>query len=500
MNSEESIEREVMDYLEGDLEGERLSTFEARLARDPGCLELLCSQALLAAQLSLTPVPRSNLTDTILAQQKKQAMRISLALAAAIALLAALVLHRILVPAPSSFATLETSPGTAYSIQSSGSDQDHQNLLLDRGESLVVSQGTVEVTLTDGTRCLAEAPTQLTLHSETEVFMTKGRAYFDVAKDTKNFTVKTVDLEIIDLGTAFGVDDCLEYQTQVHVTAGEVKATARSGRQESTRVVAGEAIALGAAGTLRPVSSDSSRFIKTLPDKLPFIRFPFDPLPDGSLPVEGLIAQQASIKSIRTNVQTANFNLTEGRFGSGLDYSNAVDFLETTWPGISGTVPRTISFWVKVPTESSAGAIIDWGLFSGGQGMSDLRITYTSGLANLRLVSGRRWLQTTQRLDDDQWHHIAFILESPEPNQWPKVRCYVDGKQEPLNYRVAQDNQAAPLESYDTITDHPDSHPLTFGSRSKLSEESRFNGAIDEMIITAGILTEAQIKMLADPY
>ena len=502
MSSRDSIENKICDYLEGTLRPEDQQAFEHRLASDPEALDLLCHHSLMGASMRSPLVADDHYAEILVAKQKRRAFGLSLAVAAAIALTTALVLHRIMVPPAEPVATIETTPGTAYSIQAAGKGE--QDGALDYGETLVVSQGVAEVTLADGSRCLAEAPARITLHGPAHAHLSDGRAFFEIAEGSEGFQVSTSDLEIVDLGTAFGVDDRAEHQPQVHVFDGRVRATARSGRRESAELSKGEAVAVGGAGTLRPISCLESGFLRSLPSSLPAIRFSFEPTGDSRFEADGPIVQQESVRILNRPERPENPESIRGVSGRGLRLGDRTQFLETTWPGIGGAVPRTISFWVRFPEDSDGGSILDWGLFSGSRKMSHLRVTYSSdSRANLRLVSGRRWLQTTQRLDTGDWHHVAFIVDSPEGDQWPTVKCYVDGELEPLHPRVADEGEVAPLDSFEIITDHPESRPLTFGNRPPADRPEQEGTKpvvceIDEVVVTAGILTETQIKTLAE--
>jgi ferric-dicitrate binding protein FerR (iron transport regulator) len=498
MSSQDSIENLIRRYLEGDLEGDHRTEFENRLHEDPEAVDLLCQHALMDATLRLSIPAQNDTAYHLLEIQKRRAVRISLAAAAAIAMTSAFVLYRIMVPAPAHIGKIESAPGSLFSIQSK--TPDAQNHDLDPGETLVVSQGTVEVTLPDGSRFIAEAPAHVTLHSEMKAHLSNGRAFFEIAKESVGFVVTTKDLEIVDLGTAFGVDDRAEFQPQIHVVEGKVRATAKSGRHESSLLVAGEAAAVGAAGTLRPIACQSSSFFQELPSGLPSIRFTFDSDTSEQAAVSGSIAELEGVQFIDESHLHEMISTEEGPFGSFLSFANNRSGVETTWGGIGGTTPRTISLWVRIPEKTEGGDILAWGLISGSRKMSDLQVIYSGDTrANLRLASGRRWLQTTQRLDTGNWHHVTFIIDSPASDDWPTVKCYVDGVLEPITPRIADEGEVAPLNTFETITDHPLSRPLTFGANSYWEKEHGFTGDIDEVVITAGILTEKEIQELANP-
>lgn len=496
MTPEESIEQEICEYLDGVLPSHRMKSLEARLAKDSEAMELLCLHALMNAGMRQPLIVADQTAQGLLEKQKRRALRISLASAAAVALIAALVLHQIMAPPPAEVAAIKTAPGTVFSLQTSGDSE--QNGQLDFGETMVISQGTAQITLTDGSRCVAEAPARVTLHNKGKFHLSQGRAFFEIAKGSEGFVVTTKDLEVVDLGTAFAIDDRADHQPQVHVVRGKVRATTTSGRRESSELVAGEAAAVGAAGTLRPIPANGDGFFHELPTALPSIQFSFDPNANGKLSASGTIADHEEVRIIHSSSASGAPTVSKGIRGGALTFTSIEDSLTTTWRGIGGSVPRTISLWVRIPENSKDGSILGWGLRSASQGMSDIMISYSGNqLANLRLSSGRRWLQTAGRLDDGRWHHVSFLINSPEGDSWPDVKCFVDGVREPMVPRVPKYGEVAPLGTFGTVTDHPDSRPLTFGSLGESKTGNAFTGELDEVVITAGILTEAEIIALA---
>lgn len=498
MTPKESIEQEICDYLDGGLPPHRMKSLETRLAEDSEAMELLCLHSLMVAGMRQPLVLADQAPQGLLAKWKRNSLRISLASAAAVALIATLVLHQIMVAPSTAVASIQTAPGTVFSLQTSGSsDQDGK---LDIGETMVVSQGTAEITLPAGNRCVAEAPARVTLQNEKEVHLSHGRAFFEIAKGSEGFVVTTKELKVVDLGTAFTIDDRSDHPSQVHVVRGKVRATTLSGRRESSELVAGEAAAVGSSGTLRPIPANGDGFFHELPTELPSIRFTFDPDAKGKLSASGTIAKHEDVRMMDSSTASGAPTGSKGIHGGALIFTSPTDSLATTWRGIGGSVPRTISLWVRVPEGSKDGSILGWGLRSALRGMSDIMVAYSGEpLANLRLSSGRRWLQTARRLDDGRWHHVSFLIDSPEGDSWPDVKCFVDGVREPMTPRVPQDGEVAPLSSFGTVTDDPDSLPLTFGSLGESKTGNAFTGELDEVVITAGILTEAEIIALSTP-
>lgn len=499
--SEKSSERLICDYLDGSLSEEDRPGFERRLQRDPAALDQLCSHALLASSLHRLALSTRHLghqeSSKLWSRQSRRSLGISVLAAAAIALVAGLVLYQIGSPGSRNTASIEVSPHTRFSLI--GSEERGFSKTLMSGETLRISQGTVRVTLPDGSVCHAEAPAQLSMHSLNHLVLRGGLARFDIVKGSEGFRVTTSEMEVVDLGTAFGIDDRADRQPQVHVIDGSVRATSRSGLRESIILTAGQAAAVGAAGMLRPIPIDSGRFPGSLPDGLPALHFCFDPDDGGNFHASGLLASRAGVRIPLPQARGGDFPRTVGGYrGTALRFSGPSQRVATTWPGISGALPRTISLWMKIePGTKDTGQILGWGLPGSKDRMSQFSLLYSGeNLANLRIASGRRWLQSSTRLDNGEWNHLAVVLDSYTPGSWPSVKFYLNGKPEALTPRQDDDGDVAPLDSFATITDHPLSVPFTLGSFDRSSSNRSFCGMIDEVTLVAGILTEKQILAL----
>lgn len=502
--ADEELERMVCDYLDGTLGEEETERLRQRLGRDPAALDTMCSQALLASNLqrlaNATGQLRNDRREAIWQSQNRRMFRVALSVAAVVALVLGAVFYRIVVPPAVRTAAIEAAPHSAFS-RSGGNDGETGDRLR-IGETIALSQGTVRLTLPDGTLCLAEAPARLTLRSLGHIDVAGGVTKFRVSKGSEGFRVTTPDLEVVDLGTAFGIDDTVESLPEVHVMDGMVRATARRGRRESAVIRAGNAGAIGAAGTLRPIPQDEARFPSRLPEGLPAVRFSFEPGAGDDYEASGSLARSNGIRVISAEDGCPAPIGIDGRVGSALKFEKRKSRLVTSWPGISGALPRTIAFWIRLdgPSDKS-GNILGWGLPSGEERMSQFSLIYSGkGLGALRISSGQRWLQSSSRIDDGAWHHVAVVLDHYSPGSWPSVKLYLDGKVDTLTPRIPEEvnGGAAPLDTFDTIIHHPRSLPLTFGSFGNPSSVNSFQGCLDEVVITPGILDESQVHALLE--
>jgi hypothetical protein len=87
---------------------------------------------------------------------------------------------------------------------------------------LRLESGLAQVVFYSGARVVIEGPAELQIISPTEAVCPKGRLLVEVPQPARGFRLKTDQLSVVDLGTAFGVD-ATHGRTEVHVFKGEVE-------------------------------------------------------------------------------------------------------------------------------------------------------------------------------------------------------------------------------------------------------------------------------------
>ncbi len=143
----------------------------------------------------------------------------------------------------------------------SGSPRTHAPL--PRG-SLELESGTAELTFTQGTRVIVEGPALLEVVSARLLRLDRGKLVARVTPRAIGFTVTTPSVDVVDLGTEFGVEVDEKGKTDVHVLEGKVEVTpgnvVGAGKTVSQKVVAGQAVRVvgpGQAATPIPVDRRS---------------------------------------------------------------------------------------------------------------------------------------------------------------------------------------------------------------------------------------------------
>lgn len=97
---------------------------------------------------------------------------------------------------------------------------------------LRLESGLAQVVFYSGARVVMEGPAQLKLLSSTEAVCPRGRLLVEVPPPARGFRLKTDRFDVVDLGTAFGIDAARD-QTEVHVFKGEVELLPETAARQS---------------------------------------------------------------------------------------------------------------------------------------------------------------------------------------------------------------------------------------------------------------------------
>ncbi|MCD6392542.1 MAG: hypothetical protein J7M40_03445, partial [Planctomycetes bacterium] len=153
----------------------------------------------------------------------------------------------------------------------------------------------------------------------------------------------------------------------------------------------------------------------------------------------------------------------------------------TGYKGIGGGSSRTVCAWIK--TTDTEGEIISWGAnaIPGGRWIF---VTESDGF--LRLEVGGGAIVGSTFVCDDQWHHVAAVLENDGSPNVNEIKLYVDG--------AMDDPTSAGDREINTVTDpsvSPDVKIGLYGDGQRF-----FGGLIDEVRIYDRPLTAEEIATL----
>lgn len=496
------LAQEIQDAFDGELDDARADALRETLHNTPGALDLYCDQALLESELHRHAAGRRKVPGTLSARtnldthirRRRQAF-ISLATAAAFVLIAGITLRFFLTPPHKPLASIESSPGTIL-LQTDGTPFTATSL--NPGTSLTLQQGVIKLTLANRVDTIIEGPATFSIPSPNTFRIHSGHSWFHVPPAAQGFRVVTNDIEVIDLGTEFGIDLREDIPPQVHCLKGKIEARSKIGNKQSLTLTAGQAATLNPIGHWISTPASSNKFRTTLPASLPRLRLTFDRLNGENLHIDGNIIGLHSARAFLRFPENAN--LVPGIRGRALEFDGRSNFVETTWPGISGTAARTLSLWCRIPPNSIPNSAPPLAVWGNPEGSSNRKfkaalVSNKEGHTNLRLSFGQMLINGTTALNDDQWHHLAIVYRGNDSQGNPDFSLYIDGAKELTSTRLMSE---APIA---TDTTSPLSLNLSIG-RYELptSANPYLRATLDEFQIIAGALDDAEILRLANEY
>lgn len=108
---------------------------------------------------------------------------------------------------------------------------------LHAGQRLELTAGLVEITFDDGATVVLEGPATFDVTARGQARLEQGRLAAVVPEQARGFEVATAGLNVVDLGTEFGMTAEREGTTEIHVFNGLVKAQLLDGAGRQVRTV-----------------------------------------------------------------------------------------------------------------------------------------------------------------------------------------------------------------------------------------------------------------------
>ncbi len=495
MNRRE-LERLTQGMADCTLTAEEISTLEEELLTNPGSRDFyrrsMRVEQLLAESLHLGSPPASGewMNAYMRRRQRKAMLRSALA-AAAVLLVSALVLHHIFLREPDTTIRVAFSPGTSWS-GSIGKDGK-----IAPGEPVRLEFGVAELNIPGQVRAVIEGPAEMVLRGPGLLELREGSGWFRVDESGRGFRVRTPSVEVVDLGTEFGLVTRPDELDVIHVFDGRVRCSARFAMKEERELRADESLRLSPVGRWIEQEPNEAMFLKSLPPKLPGIWFSFDgedPLkPEGEYP---------AVKGMEVWTHGGGpAQLTEGVEGKALSLRERSDTVRTNWPGIGGAAPRTIACWIRPDGRNSPpfAGIVSWGNPSGSQ---LARCNFMIGKSRksearvLRFAVGRSTqFSGSTPIVAGEWQHIALVFRGTRNIDGDMVELYLNGEREQLNPEFSQLPKDDRVIS--TVIDSLKSQPLQIGCGPfPQSYGGRFFGDIDEVRILPRALSAREVKGL----
>jgi len=127
---------------------------------------------------------------------------------------------------------------------------------------------------------------------------------------------------------------------------------------------------------------------------------------------------------------------TGGKSGGALQFDGIDDFVEIDDPnykGVTGSASRTVVAWIKTSATSGSRNIVSWGSNATGQAWV---LTVLNSKLTLAVIGGQ--IAGSTNVADDNWHHIAAVLDDDGTADVSEVQLYVDGLLETASFVAAQ--------------------------------------------------------------
>jgi hypothetical protein len=122
---------------------------------------------------------------------------------------------------------------------------------------LRLKSGMAQVVFYSGARVVIEGPAELRLVSPNEAVCPTGRLLAEVPQPARGFRLKTDQLKVLDLGTAFGIDASPK-RTEVHVFKGRVEVL--SGGAPKQSLAEGQGVSAEVSAPLRLMAASATAF------------------------------------------------------------------------------------------------------------------------------------------------------------------------------------------------------------------------------------------------
>lgn len=377
-----------------------------------------------------------------------------------------------------------------------------------KGQNLELIAGYAEITFDSGARVILEAPAQLTVNSAWESTLRTGTLKAIVPTQAIGFRVSNPSVEVVDLGTEFTMIAGSDGGTEVLVLKGEVEAAPRVSKaieQDVLLLRENESRRFARSGVTAVADHDSkfARFSQPLPlerfnPSYRYARWSFDDAANLGARLSESGAER-ELNSMFTALDDLSPVINEGRWAGALGL-NGAHYINTSFPGLSGSTPHTVAFWVRVPEQaplSEAYSILGWRSSIAKLGYRPVHISWNrnpneGALGAIRTDFAGGCAIGSSSLRDGRWHHIAIVFDPGAGDQPVQVKQYVDGFLESSTIIPGRTRGPAgsPAPSLDD--------QLWIGSRIGATgpRQERFRGEIDELFIADGVLEPQEIVQL----
>ncbi|HKB90902.1 MAG TPA: FecR family protein, partial [Opitutaceae bacterium] len=253
-----------------------------------------------------------------------------------------------------------------------------------RGQRLDLASGYAEITFDSGAQVVLKGPASLDINSAWDAMLRRGSLKASVPPEAIGFRVSNPSVEIVDLGTEFTMIADGNGATDVLVLKGEVEAAPRGPseqesillRKDESRRFANSGVSDAPQDGLNLARLIENVLLERYTPKTRYVHWSFDEISGNTLKAD---AFGAPLKEFDAYVEgSTDLAHVAGRWDHGLKFDGQ-RYVKAAFPGISGMSPRTVAFWVKVPSDaqlSEAYAMVAWGTYVGKMGSHPVHISW----------------------------------------------------------------------------------------------------------------------------
>ena len=303
---------------------------------------------------------------------------------------------------------------------------------------VTLAGGTAEISFGKGAKVVISGPARFEVLNENATRLYDGSLYANIPRSAHGFRVDTAACSLIDMGTEFGLRVDEQGVVETHVVRGAVRALTPD-ETRATHIPEGQARAVRpeTPNQIHAIPFDDSQFVKQLPARE--LHWEFKPDESGKMYAkrpDGSVVYSATPKPSVQNGPRAE----ESSVGPALFFDGEDDYLQTDYKGVGGAQPRTVLLWAKIPEEvrqnTNVVVMVSWGSFrrSGGVWQMTWNNNPEEGhVGALRIGTWRGQAVGTTDLRDNQWHHLAVVMDGPDIATG--IRLYVDGQLEQMQIK-----------------------------------------------------------------
>jgi hypothetical protein len=372
---------------------------------------------------------------------------------------------------------------------------------------LRLNSGLAQVVFYSGARVVIEGPTELQLISPSEASCRGGRLTADVPPQARGFRIRTPQMNVTDLGTAFGLD-VRERRTELHVFKGRVEfepagGAAKRNLQEGSavvaerlhpaRLIAADPTAFASLFNLQAKSAvaESRRCnqwraagVRLNRDPSLLVHFAFERETDWQLP------NTSSRASALADGAIVGCQWIEGRWSDkrALEFRNVNDHVRLSVPGKFEAL--TVAAWVRVQgldrklnsifmSDGFEPGTIHWLIRNDGV----LGLTVIGHETNQYQICASKPVLTLDQFG--MWSHVAVVLDGNAK----RVVHYVNGVpvgEKVLNIKPPFRIGTAEMGNWNA-KGFPKEDPFMIRN---------FSGAMDEFCVFSRVLNDNEIRAL----